>query len=125
MKHVMATKPKSEEQVSRERRDEIVAMKKAGFIPVTQREQRELRRQQRQAEAERAKLTQQDILNKCNSAGSCVATINDIKNAFPNLIHQIDDNAYRTQIDNKGFHEFLLSNKLSFSLPDFVFKKQV
>jgi len=121
----MATKPKSHEQVSREIHEELEALRKAGFVPLTQKEQRELRRQQRQGEAERAKLTQQDILNKCDSTGSCVATINDIKNAFPNLIHQIDDNAYRTQIDNKGFHEFLLSNKLSFSLPDFVFKKQV
>ena len=119
----MATKPKSHEQESREIHEWLEAEKKAGRLPLTQREQRELRRQQRQVEAERAKLTQQDILNKCDSTGSCVVTINDIKNAFPNLIHQIGSNAYRTQIDNKLFHAFLVSNGLTFSLPDFVFRK--
>ena len=119
----MATKPKSEEQAWREHREEFERLKKAGFVPLTQKEQRELRRQQRQAEAERAKLTQQDILNKCDSTGSCVVTMDDLKNAFPNLIHQIDNNAYRTQIDNKLFHAFLVSNGLTFSLPDFVFRK--
>jgi hypothetical protein len=97
--------------------------KSVGGKPKTQKQLRELRRQQRQAEAERAKLTQQDILNKCAATGSCVVTMDDLKNAFPNLIHQIDNNAYRTQIDNKLFHAFLVSNGLMFSLPDFVFRK--
>ncbi len=84
-----------------------------------------MKRKHRQEEAERAKLTQQDILNKCNSDGGCKVTIDNMKNAFPTLISQIDENNYRTQIDNKRFHEFLLKNHLTFSLPDFIFKKQI
>jgi hypothetical protein len=105
--------------------NEKAKLSQAGFIKPTQQEQRKMNKQQRQAELERAKLTQQDILNKCNSDGGCKVTINDVKNAFPKMISQIDGNNYRTQIDNKQFHEFLLKNHLTFSLPDFVFKKQI
>lgn len=104
---------------------EFLELVRTGAIPPTQKEQRELKRKQRQEEAERAKLTQQDILNKCNSDGGCKVTIHDMNNAFPKLISQIDGNNYRTQIDNRQFHEFLLKNHLTFSLPDFVFKKQI
>jgi len=104
---------------------EFLELVRTGAIPPTQKEQRELKRKHRQEEAERAKLTQQDILNKCNSDGGCKVTIDNMKNAFPTLISQIDENNYRTQIDNKRFHEFLLKNHLTFSLPDFIFKKQI
>lgn len=103
---------------------EIEESRKQYVSQPTQKEQRDLRRKERQAESERAKLTQEDILTKCNSEGGCKVTINDMKNAFPKMISQIGGNAYMTQIDNKKFHEFLLSNGLTFSLPEYVFKKQ-
>lgn len=92
--------------------------------PPTQKESREAKRKQRQAELERAKLTQDDILAKCVANGGIKVTIEDLKHAFPKMISQIEGNNFRTQIDNKQFHDFLLSNSLTFSLPDCVFKKQ-
>jgi hypothetical protein len=92
--------------------------------PPTQKEIRESKRKERQAELERAKLTQQDILDKCNSQGECKVNESDLKNAFPKMVSLIDGNAFRPQINIKQFSEFLLNNSLTFSLPDFVFKKQ-
>jgi hypothetical protein len=104
---------------------EIEANRKAGKIePNTQKEHREAKRKQRQAEAERAKLTQQNILDRCNTDGHCEVTVSDMKNAFPALISQIDGNAFRTQIDSKTFNEFLSGNGLIFVFPDFVFLKR-
>ena len=91
--------------------------------PPTQRQQRELDKKKREAEKQRVKLTQQDILDRCTKDGVVTVNINDMKNAFPKIIFQIDGNAFRTQIDNKEFEEFLRSNGLTFSLPDFVFIK--
>jgi hypothetical protein len=104
---------------------EILELKRTGKIPLSQKEQRELKRQQRQAEVETATLTKQDILAKCGTDGFVKVTVSALKNAFPSMISQIAGNAYRTQIDNKQFHEFLLNNNLTFSLPDLVFKKQI
>ena len=90
----------------------------------TQKEQREAKRKQRQAELERAKLTQDNILTNCAANGEFKVTVEGLKNAFPKMISQIDGNSFRTNIDNIPFKEFLLSNDLTFTLPDFVFKKR-
>jgi hypothetical protein len=121
----MDTKPKSHEQETREIREELEALKKSGQIPLTQKELRELKRKQREEEAGRAKMTQAGILAKCATDGCVKVTVADMKNAFPSVISQIGGNAFRTQIDNKVFHEFLLSNNLTFSLPDLVFRTQI
>lgn len=121
----MATKPKSHEQVTQEIHAELEALKKSGQMPLTQKEQRNLRSKQRQEEAERAKLTQEEIIAKCKTDGFLKVTVTSMQNAFPRLVSQIDGNVYRTQIDNKQFHEFLLNNSLTFTLPDLVFRKRL
>lgn len=91
---------------------------------ISQRKQREIDRQARQAERERVKLNKEDIVKACTKHGSCKVTVNDLKNSFPKMISQIDGNAFRTQIDNKQFHEWLAVNGLTFTMPDFVFIKK-
>lgn len=60
-------------------------------------------------------MTKEDILRGCktNPQGFHV-TLDEIKSAFPTLL---------PLNDNKDFHDFLIENHLSFTLPDFVFKK--
>lgn len=111
------------EQIKRKIKEDEALVERYTPQP-TQKEQRELKRKQREAEQERVKLTQQDILNKCNSDGCCKVAIIDLKNAFPKMISQIDGNNFRAQIDHTPFRDFLISNGLTFSFPDFVFKKQ-
>jgi membrane-associated HD superfamily phosphohydrolase len=90
---------------------------------VTQIEQRDVRRKQRETEEKLARLTQQNILDECSSQGQCKVTEDDLKHAFPKEVSPIGKNIFRPQIDIKEFNKFLLAKKLSFSLPDFVFKK--
>jgi hypothetical protein len=114
---------KKQDEERQKRKEKEDADKKAGHIPLTQKEQRELKRQQREKEATRAKLDQAGIEKSCAENGECKVTIEDLKNAFPKMVSQIEGNTYRTQIDNKQFYEFLTSNGLTFTFPDYIFRK--
>jgi hypothetical protein len=117
--------PKTGKPESFKDRTERIAREQQGNrLYISQRQQREIDRQARQDEQKQVKLNQDDIVAACIKNGSCKVTIDDIKNAFPKIISKIDGNAYRTQIDNKQFQEWLAVNGLTFTLPDFVFRSR-
>jgi hypothetical protein len=114
---------KEKQQLKQQRFEERIAFLLSHPLEsATQVEQRELKRRRKQADKGRAELTQQNILDECSSQGQCKVTEDDLKHAFPKEVSLIDKNFFRPQVDIKEFNKFLLAKKLSFSLPDFVFK---
>ncbi len=115
---------KKKEQLKQQRFEERIAFLLSHPLEsATQAERRELKRRMKQADIGRAELTQQNILDECSSQGQCKVTEADLKHAFPKEVSLIDKNIFRPQVDIKEFNKFLLAKKLSFSLPDYVFKK--